>query len=114
MDVTTEQAGGLTVARIAGELDKLTSDAVRAELERRAPVDRLALDLSDVTFLDSAGLHVLFGLFRAYAARGARVAVVVPVECPIRRVVEVSHVEGMVPVCESVDEAAAALARVSP
>ena len=86
---------------------------MRSELDRSVGAGDLLVDLSEVTFLDSAGLHVLFRLARRLAERGATLAVVVPPGSPVRRVVEIAYVEGAAEVCASVDEAVLHLRGVS-
>ena len=49
-----------TVVHVVGEIDTLTAPVLRAQLDEHLPVvPLLVLDLSDVTFLGSAGLAVL-------------------------------------------------------
>ncbi|MGH2629842.1 MAG: STAS domain-containing protein [Actinomycetota bacterium] len=57
----THATGGWTVVRIAGELDLATSAALRSALESGFARDtpRLAVDLTEVTFMDSSSLGVL-------------------------------------------------------
>lgn len=109
MQATTQVVDGLTVVTLEGELDKLTSDAARGELDRAIGADRLIVDLSSVTFLDSAGLHVLFRLARGVTKSGGRLGVVVPAESPLRRVVEITHLAGVASVCGSVEEGVSTL-----
>ena len=59
------------------------------------------------------GLHVLFRLARSQAEIGATLGVVVPTTSPVRRVVEIAHVEGAAVVCTSVDEGVLRLRNVS-
>ena len=113
MQTRTERRDGITLVHLGGELDKLTSDGIRSELDRSVGAGDLLLDLTDVTFLDSAGLHVLFRLARAQADAGAALGVVVPTTSPVRRVVEIAHVEGAAAVCASVDEGVLRLRNVS-
>lgn len=51
---------GALVVHVVGEIDTLTAPVLRAQLdERLATAELLVLDLSQVTFLGSAGLAVL-------------------------------------------------------
>jgi anti-anti-sigma factor len=112
--VTVEDAAaGATVVRITGDLDKLATDAVRARVEGLADGRRLVLDLGSVTFLDSAGLHALFGLESLVRSRGGALALAVADGCHVARIVQLAHLEGAMPVRPSVAEAAFAIRRVS-
>lgn len=54
------------VVRATGEVDAASSAAFRAALERAVDTGRplVVVDLADVSFLDSAGLSVVFGVQR--------------------------------------------------
>jgi anti-sigma B factor antagonist len=62
----------------AGELDVAQARRLRAEwyaeVDEREP-ELVIVDLSDVTFVDVAGLRVIAGLLRRQRERGASVAV---------------------------------------
>ena len=60
-----------TVVHVVGEIDTLTAPVLRAQLDEHIPVvPLLVLDLSDVTFLGSAGLAVLVAAKDDADARG--------------------------------------------
>ncbi len=111
--VTVDASAGVTVARIDGELDKLAASGVGSRLDGLVDEGLLVVDLGGVTFIDSAGLHTLFGLGRAVTARGGQLALAVAEGSPVSRVVEVAHLAGVMPVRASVEEAVAALSGVS-
>lgn len=73
--VTVE--GGPVTLRVAGELDISTAPQLRLEIDAAmtTPPGDLILDLSEVTFLDSSGLAVLFSAARRLARHDARVTV---------------------------------------
>ena len=59
------------VVHVVGEIDTLTAPVLRAQLDEHLPiVPLLVLDLSDVTFLGSAGLAVLVAAKDSADARG--------------------------------------------
>ena len=76
------------IVSLAGDVDLSFADeltrGMRGVAERRARA--AVLDLSEVTFLDSAGLHLVFGLRRRLARRGARLAVVLPRDRKVRQI----------------------------
>jgi anti-anti-sigma factor len=100
---------GVAVLRVAGDLDVATVDLVQERLvEAQAPGRAgLVLDLAAVGFLDSAGVHLLFGLVRR--GEGARVAFLVPPGTHARRVVEIAGLPLAAPVCASLEEACASV-----
>ena len=69
--------GTLTV-RLAGELDHSRADQVRRELDELIldpRVKRLEFDLSDLSFMDSAGIGLMIGRYKRMRRRGGTVAV---------------------------------------
>ncbi|HVN10917.1 MAG TPA: STAS domain-containing protein [Kineosporiaceae bacterium] len=69
---------GTMTLRPVGDLDVLQADQLRCEwyrlLDEEQP-DLVIVDLSDVTFLDSAGLRLISGLVCRQRSRDASVAV---------------------------------------
>ena len=60
--VSTDLLPGCEVIRVEGELDMLTAPELAAALNSCNGSGReVVVDLSDVTFIDSHGLHVLMG-----------------------------------------------------
>jgi anti-anti-sigma factor len=59
--VETHTTGRVTTLTLSGELDLLSSPALEQELERvnSADSDVILLDLRELEFMDSTGLHVL-------------------------------------------------------
>ncbi|HHQ47579.1 MAG TPA: anti-sigma factor antagonist [Acidobacteria bacterium] len=67
-----EQAGETTVVTLRTELDTSTAQRVKEELERLMGdgAVRIALDLSRLDYVDSAGLGALVSILKALRARG--------------------------------------------
>lgn len=98
-----------TLCRPTGELDAYTVGAFRDALAKLAGHSRLLIDLSDVPFMDSAGLGALIGGIRR--AREAEGAVAVACSRPaLTRLLHTTGFDRIVPVTESLEEAEAALA----
>ncbi|MGY2082232.1 STAS domain-containing protein [Blastococcus sp. SYSU DS0539] len=86
--VTVEVSGSAAVPRLtaAGEIDCTSAPQVRAVLDRLldAAPREVVIDLSAVTFLDSAGLCVLAAAHRRARATGGRVRVLAATRAVIR------------------------------
>ena len=80
LEIHVEETENYTLCRPSGELDAYTVGAFRESLASLAEVKRLLIDLSDVPFMDSAGLGALIGGIRR--TREAEGAVVVACNRP--------------------------------
>jgi anti-anti-sigma factor len=94
---------GTIVVRIIGDLDLATSPRVDDTLSSAAAA-HVVIDLAGCTFLDSSGVRVLVEAVRDAPERGRRVSLVAT-DTGIRRVLEITGVDTMVPVHSSVEEA---------
>jgi anti-anti-sigma factor len=76
VDVRSEDRA--MIFALAGELDLATSPALEQEIDRAcdADVDLLIVDLRDLTFMDSTGLHALVKAHRREHDAGRRFALV--------------------------------------
>ena len=81
--------------------------AVRADLLRALPEDRphVVLDLTEVGFMDSAGLHVLFAVQREVNRRDGALAIVAGDAPQVRRLLEVVAPREALPVVATRDAA---------
>ena len=75
-DLHTDPAAELFVLGVAGELDASDVAHFRAAAAPVGSDARLVLDLSEVAFVDSAGLGALVGIIRRLNDGGGQVAIV--------------------------------------
>lgn len=106
--VETITAGRCLIARVSGEMDYLTEPVFRPQFkELTARGDRfIVLDLSGVSFCDSAGLNVLLGVWRQANAGGA-VLVLACVPEPLRQILEMTGASQVLRVFATVTDAEA-------
>ena len=70
IEETTEEAGNV-VLRLAGELDLLAAPEFKEQLARVVPgAERLVIDLSEVEFIDSAGMGLLCSALKRMQSGG--------------------------------------------
>jgi anti-sigma B factor antagonist len=103
-----EERDGAVVVQLAGELDLYNAHAVRDELlaaAARSP-DRLVVDLSRVTFIDSTGLGVLIEARTQLPNRRAFLLAAPGLET--RRALEISGLDRHFAVHDTLDAALAA------
>lgn len=77
MQITTKRTDGTLTASLSGELDHHSAAQVREALDGAlgGDVRELALDLSGVTFMDSSGIGVILGRYKAMQDRGGKLRV---------------------------------------
>ena len=108
LEIQIEEAEDHTVCRPVGELDAYTVGQFRESLGDLATTGRLLIDLSEVPFMDSAGLGALIGGIRRAREAGGEVAVACS-RPTLTRLLHTTGFDRIVPVTETVDEAVAAL-----
>jgi anti-sigma B factor antagonist len=91
-----------------GELEAYTVAAFRDALAELATWDRMVIDMSSVTFVDSAGLGALIGGIRRTRDLGGDVALACG-RPTIRKLLHSTGFDRIVAVTETVQEAATAL-----
>ena len=92
ISVRPEREGAPAVVRVVGELDVSAGPEVSAALataEAQEP-SALAIDLIEVTHLDSTGLRVLLDGSRRAGAVGRRFIIVAPPEGPVGRILRLT------------------------
>jgi anti-sigma B factor antagonist len=76
--VTFSRLGGADLVRLAGEIDMSNAPAIGAEVAlQTAASSAVLIDLTAVSFLDSAGVRLLDALVGEFAARRVPVRLVV-------------------------------------
>ena len=104
--VTMGEVNGVCIATLDGDIDLAVVDRVGAELDGAAgpAVPSLVVDLTSVTYIDSAGVHLLFKLANRRHAGGGTTRLAVAAG-PVRRVLELTGVEAALAMDSSVDQA---------
>ena len=107
IDVDGDQSD-VVVARVTGEIDLASADAVGGELASAIPNRALGLvlDLSGTSYLDSSGVSLIFELSERLRRRQQQLRLVVPGDAPLQRVLRIVNASGVVPIAETVDDAA--------
>lgn len=77
MDINITQIDTAIVAKLAGEITAHTAPDVQANILPIAqPSSRILLDLSNVSYMSSAGLRVLLSVYRKVMANNAQLLLV--------------------------------------
>jgi anti-sigma B factor antagonist len=78
MNFTREDNGDVTVLRISGSLDALSTPELRPTIDALVAEKRpkITVDLSDLRLIDSSGVGAIVSLYKRMRALGAKVEVV--------------------------------------
>jgi anti-anti-sigma factor len=109
VELEIEHRGEVVVARVTGELDIAGAPAMGDRIHAAVPTSARALvvDFSDLDFIDSSGIAMLFGLARRLGSRRQQLRVVARSGRPVGRVLEIVEFDRAAPVHETLDEALA-------
>ena len=107
--IEEESHGDVDVARVHGEVDASNTRDIglrlRSLLSNRSVV--MVVDLSPTTYIDSAGLNLLFALAEEMRSRQQRLVLVVPEDSPIARMVTLTGLERVAATYATLDDALA-------
>jgi anti-anti-sigma factor len=108
-----EARDDVIIARVTGELDLAGAPATGEAIGEAVPTSARALvvDFSELEFIDSSGIAMLFNLARRLGGRRQELHVVAPEGEPVARVLEIVEFDRAAPVHRSLDDA---LAQLSP
>ncbi len=109
LEIHTADQGDHALCRPVGELDAYTVSMFRDALADLSDRPRLVIDLSEVPFMDSAGLGALIGGIRRTRENGGEVAVACS-RPTLTRLLHTTGFDRIVPVTETVELAVAAVA----
>jgi anti-anti-sigma factor len=109
--VEVRRDGAVPVCRIFGELDASNVDPVLTRLVDSVVNESpgLVLDLAGATYIDSAGVRILFELARRLRTRRQELRISVPVDGIVRRVLVLTALADVVPLHDETEEAVAAV-----
>jgi anti-sigma B factor antagonist len=103
--------GPVVVASIAGEIDMSNATDLRGAAMAALTIESavLVLDLANVTYLDSAAIHMIYELRERLAGRGLTLALAMPPEAPTLTALRLTGVPDTVPTFPTVEAAEAEL-----
>ena len=107
LSVDLSEEGDLTILTVRGELDAYSAATLDAAFDEALAdgAQQLVLDLTEVGFMDSAGLHVLFAVQREISSRDGALAIVAGDAPQVRRLLEVVAPREALPVVATRDAA---------
>jgi anti-sigma B factor antagonist len=114
--VKLERHDDVPVARLEGEVDLTRAPTIRVELLRA--VDNrdhgLVIDLRETTYLDSAGVNIIFELAERLSSRQQLLAAVVPERAIVERVISLVNMRSILETHRTLEEAVASISARAP
>jgi anti-anti-sigma factor len=106
-DVLIEARGRAVIARLTGEMDLSNATNIRQAITQAVPNDALVLvlDLSDIGYLDSSGIQLIYQLRDSVGARGQHFRLVIPASSPANYALILAGVARHLQTMETVDDA---------
>lgn len=106
MDVAIQRAGAVMTANVQGRIDGTTVGAFHREIEDflEDSVHGLILDLTETTFVSSAGLRVVLIIARSLARTGGRI-VLCGLSAQVREAFRISGFDKVIAIAEDREQA---------
>jgi anti-anti-sigma factor len=110
--VTVEQPPRATVARVEGDLDLVSLPQVERDLRAAAArgtgtEEVLAIDMSEVTYLNSAAIRLLYDLAEDLRVRRRQLRLVMSPQAPLRTLFRRLRFDTVIPVHDTIEDAIA-------
>lgn len=110
-DARFDTRGDVLVVHLTGEIDMSNAQEIGTAVLEATPNGALGivLGLSQVEYLDSAGIYVIFGLRSRLRARGQALKLAIPEGSPVEDALRLAGVQAHIEVAGTVEECVAAL-----
>jgi anti-anti-sigma factor len=110
-DLAIEERDSAMLARLSGELDIAEASSTGERIVEAVPpgVAAVVIDLTELQFIDSSGIAMLFSLARQFDVRRQELRVVASPDGLVARVLEIVEFRRAAPIDPDLDEAFAKL-----
>ena len=109
--ITTDHVDGAVVIALTGEVDLYTAPELKGELVRviEEGADRVVVDTTGTTFIDSTTLGVLVGGLKRLRPSGGQLVLVIT-DSHIRKIFDITRLDRVFPIYECREAAITSLA----
>ena len=113
LDIHEDWHDDVPVLRLEGEIDVSNVDEIRARMRELVTNQSFVLivDLTPTSYLDSAGINLLFAVGEEMRGRQQQLHVVLNEESPLTRMVSLTGLDKSLPTHSTLERALAAAAR---
>jgi anti-anti-sigma factor len=115
-DVQFDMRGQAVVATLTGEVDLSNATQIYDAVGNATPNTSLGVivDLTQVDYLDSAGIHLVYRLLESLRARGQKLMLVIPADSPVQDSLRLAGVTQYLPIAATLDDALSGFAPAEP
>lgn len=101
----------VVVATLSGEIDIANVADIGAIILEGLPREAIGLvvNLASVSFIDSAGIRMLFDLARQTDTHRQRLGIAIDDDAPVRRLLKITNIQEVVTLAGTVEECTAAM-----
>jgi anti-sigma B factor antagonist len=112
VQIEEREGADVVVARLTGELDISGAESTGQRIAEAVPSSArgVVVDMSELEFIDSSGISMLFALARRVGSRRQELRVVAPAGKPVARVLDIVEFDRAAPVHADVESAVAEIA----
>lgn len=109
VSIDLDRRGGVVVLAVRGEIDMANATDVSTRLlTASGDSSSIVLDLGKLTYIDSAGIRMLFDLSEQLGRDQRQLVLAVGPDAPVRRALEITKLDTLVTVESSLTAAVAA------
>lgn len=107
MQLRFKKTGRTLVVTLDGELDHHNAVFVREDIDRKfadAKAKNIVFNMQKLQFMDSSGLGILIGRYKAVSAIGGKTFIASPTP-GAKRLIVLAGIHKIIPICKTLDEA---------
>lgn len=107
MELRFKKCGKTLLVSLDGELDHHNAASVREDIDRKftdAKTKNIVFNLQKLEFMDSSGLGIFIGRYKAVSAIGGKTFIAAPTPTA-KRLIVLSGIHKIIPIYKSIDEA---------
>lgn len=97
----------VVIAQVSGEIDMSNASELRVALSSATPNDALGLilDLSEIEYIDSAGIHLIYRLRDSLRIRGQQLRLVIPRHSVVHQTLRLAAIQPGAEMVETLEAA---------
>ena len=107
MQLRFRKHGRTLIVTLDGELDHHNASRIREDIDEKfsqAKAKNIIFNLEKLQFMDSSGLGILIGRYKAVSATGGKTFIASP-SSPAKRLIFLAGIHKIIPVFKTLDEA---------